>query len=80
MPAHKPDLGNQRENDLSKNRDDEMRPAGEGRPPRPAYHPPGTEASTRTAKTLTDPATGEPRRGAPPPASSSSDETPAQQD
>lgn len=45
------------------NRDDEQKP---GSPPRTAYEPKGSEGSTRTPKTLTDPASGEP--GAEPPA------------
>lgn len=44
------------------NRDDEQKP---GAPPRTAYEPEGSEGSERTSKTLTDPASGEPR-GAPP--------------
>lgn len=39
------------------------RPAGEGKPPRPATEPKGAEHSTRTRKTATDPATGEPTGG-----------------
>ena len=54
------------------NRDDEMKP---GEPPRTAYEPKGSEGSTRNAKTLTDPATGEPNPGAPAPAGSTADET-----
>jgi hypothetical protein len=61
------------DNDRAKNRDDEMRP---GAPPRSAYHPPGSGGSSRSAKTRTDPATGEPRRGAPAPARSSSEDAP----
>jgi hypothetical protein len=46
------------------NRDDEQKP---GAPPRTAYEPRGSEGSTRTNKTLTDPASGAPttRRPAP---------------
>jgi hypothetical protein len=55
----------------SYNRDDEMKP---GEPPRTAYEPEGSEGSTRTAKTLTDPATGEPNPGAPAPAGSALNE------
>jgi hypothetical protein len=54
------------------NRDDEMKP---GRPPRSAYEPEGAEDSTRNAKTMTDPASGEPQAGAPAPAASNADET-----
>jgi hypothetical protein len=39
---------------------EQQRPAGEGRPPRPSTEPPGSEGSTRTDRTATDPATGEP--------------------
>jgi len=42
------------------NRDDQQKP---GAPPRTAYEPKGAEGSSRTDKTLTDPATGEPNRG-----------------
>lgn len=59
--------------DQPKNRDDDLKP---GRPPQPASVPAGAEGSARNAKTLTDPATGEPRRGPPAPARSRSDETP----
>ena len=49
------------------NRDDEQKP---GSPPRTAYEPKGSEGSARTSKTLTDPATGEPRPSRPAPARS----------
>jgi hypothetical protein len=51
--------------DTRKNRDEDLKP---GSPPRPASHPSGSEDSTRTAKTQTDPATGEPQRNPPRPA------------
>jgi hypothetical protein len=35
-----------------------------GRPPRPATEPHGSEHSTKTPKTQTDPATGAPHEGA----------------
>ena len=54
------------------NRDDEQKP---GRPPRSAYEPQGAEGSSRNAKTLTDPASGEPQKGPRAPAASDSDET-----
>ena len=57
------------------NRDEDQKP---GRPPRPATEPPGGEGSTRTAKTLTDPGSGEPRPGAPAPNRSAHDETDGQ--
>ena len=41
---------------------EQERPNGPGRPPRPATEPPGAEGSTKTSKTETDPATGEPQR------------------
>ena len=50
MAANHPDL----------NRDKEQKP---GRPPRPAQEPKGAERSTKTRKTATDPATGEPTGG-----------------
>ena len=59
------------DNDRAKNRDDEMRP---GTPPRSAYQPAGGEASSRSVKTRTDPATGEPRRDSPAPARSAGDD------
>jgi hypothetical protein len=45
------------------NRDEEQKtPSREGKPPRPASEPEGSEGSTRNDKTATDPATGEPNR------------------
>lgn len=41
---------------------EEVRPAGEGRPPRPATEPPGSEASQDSGETRTDPGSGEQRR------------------
>jgi hypothetical protein len=35
-------------------------PATEGQPPRPANEPKGSEGSSNSGETLTDPATGEP--------------------
>ena len=46
------------------NRDEDQKP---GSPPRPATEPEGGEASTRTDKTMTDPATGEPNPRPPTP-------------
>jgi hypothetical protein len=37
-------------------------PSQPGKPPRPATEPPGSEWSTKTHKTATDPATGEPNK------------------
>ena len=51
--------------DDARNRDEDMKP---GRPPRPAPDPAGAESSSRTAKTMTDPATGAPNRRKPDPA------------
>jgi len=48
-----------RDDDRTRNRDDQMKP---GRPPRPAQEPSGAEGSARNSKTATDPATGEPAR------------------
>lgn len=54
------------------NRDEQMKP---GQPPRSASEPPGSEGSSQTNKTATDPASGE-WRGAPPaPAASDADQT-----
>jgi hypothetical protein len=66
MPA--PD--NRRDRKKEWNRDDEQKP---GAPPRTAYEPRGSEGSTRTDKTLTDPATGEPNRRPPAPGRSEAD-------
>ena len=52
------------ETDKRYNRDEDQKP---GRPPRMAQEPKGAERSTRTAKTQTDPASGEPNPGAPKP-------------
>lgn len=50
--------------DARKNRDDELKP---GSPPRHASHSQSSKESARTTKTLTDPATGEPRNEPPKP-------------
>jgi hypothetical protein len=55
---------NHRDRNTEWNRDDEQKP---GSPPRTAYEPKGSEGSTRTAKTLTDPASGEPNSQPPTP-------------
>lgn len=50
------------DNPRPKNRDVEnenLRPGGEGRPPRPATEPPGSEDSSQTDKTRSDPGSGE---------------------
>ncbi|HEY8572463.1 hypothetical protein [Phenylobacterium sp.] len=54
------------------NRDDEQKP---GDPPRTAYEPKGSEGSSRNAKTMTDPVTGEPQKGAPEPNQADAGET-----
>jgi hypothetical protein len=46
-----------------------------GSPPRSAHEPEGSEGSSSTPKTATDPATGEWRGGPPAPAQSDADET-----
>ncbi|HPA40256.1 MAG TPA: hypothetical protein PLV04_16035 [Phenylobacterium sp.] len=53
-----------RRDDLARNRDEDLKPAD---PPRPATEPPGAEGSSRTPKTMTDPATGEPAKSPPRP-------------
>ena len=58
--------------DRQYNRDEEMKP---GNPPRPAQEPAGAEGSAETAKTATDPATGEPTGGAPKPNQAETDQT-----
>lgn len=55
---------NPRRDDQARTRDEDMKP---GSPPRPATEPRGAKGSARNAKTLTDPATGEPKRDAPTP-------------
>ena len=57
--------------DQRRNRDDDQKP---GSPPRPATEPAGSEGSSRSNKTLTDPATGEPNPQPPAPNQSQSDE------
>ena len=57
--------------DQRRNRDDDQKP---GSPPRPATEPAGSEGSSRSTKTLTDPATGEPNPQPPAPNQSQSDE------
>lgn len=54
----------QNRTDAARNRDSDLRP---GSPPRPATEPRGSEGSARNAKTLTNPATGEPQRRTPKP-------------
>ncbi|MBB3893631.1 hypothetical protein GGQ61_004379 [Phenylobacterium haematophilum] len=54
----------QNPDDAARNRDEDLKP---GSPPRPATEPEGAEGSARNAKTLTDPATGQPLPGAPKP-------------
>lgn len=54
-----------------RNRDDEQRP---GVPPRSAYVPAGEKDTTESAKTRTDPTTGEPHAAAPEPARSRHDQ------
>lgn len=38
---------------------DNLRPAGDGKAPRPATEPPGSKGSVQTPKTETDPGSGE---------------------
>jgi hypothetical protein len=51
--------------DASYNRDDAQKP---GRPQRMAQEPAGSKGSSRSDKTATDPASGEPQDGPPRPA------------
>ena len=53
------------------NRDEDQKP---GSPPRPATEPDGSQGSSRTAKTMTDPATGAPTPGPPAPNTSQSED------
>ena len=39
---------------------EQEKPAGEGQPPRPATEPAGSEGSSNSGETATDPATGKP--------------------
>ena len=57
--------------DARYNRDDDQKP---GSPPRSATEPAAAKGSSDSAKTLTDPQTGEPRAGQPPLNQSASDE------
>ena len=57
--------------DRRRNRDDDQKP---GRPPRSATEPAGSQGSSRTAKTMTDPQSGAPKGGSPAPNQSRSDE------
>ncbi len=41
---------------------EDLKPAGEGKPPRSASEPRGSEGSARNPHTATDPASGEPQR------------------
>ncbi len=50
--------------DAARSRDEDLKP---GSPPRPATEPHGSEGSSDTAKTRTDPATGAPHGRAPKP-------------
>lgn len=54
-----------RDPNAAKTRDEDMKPAS---PPRPATEPAGGKDSSRNAKTLTNPSTGEPEPGPPRPA------------
>jgi hypothetical protein len=56
--------------DKAKTRDDQLKP---GAPPRPSTEPARGEGSSRTSKTQTDPATGEPAGAPPSPAPSGRD-------
>jgi hypothetical protein len=38
------------------------RPAGDGKPPRPATEPAGSKRSQQSSKTMTDPGTGAPKK------------------
>jgi hypothetical protein len=62
----------ERDINQSWNRDDEQKA---GRPPRTAYEPEGAKGSTKSPKTMTDPASGEPSRHPPEPGRSGADES-----
>ena len=40
-----------------------LKPGGEGKPPRPATEPSGSEKAPKGSPTATDPATGAPKKG-----------------
>lgn len=60
-----------RPHDPAYSRDDEQKP---GSPQRMAQEPRGAEGSSRTPKTATDPASGEPNGGTPAPSRSEADD------
>ena len=49
----------ERPDDRSVENEELRKPAKEGEPPRPATEPPGSEGSSNSGETETDPATGE---------------------
>jgi hypothetical protein len=55
------------------NRDEDLKP---GRPPRNAQEPKGSEGSSRSAKTATDPSSGAPAKGKPAPNQAKADDRP----
>jgi hypothetical protein len=55
---------------------EDLKPVGEGRPPRSANEPRGGEGSERTPKTRTDPASGEQKSNAEDPGPKSLRDTP----
>ncbi|HYE45545.1 MAG TPA: hypothetical protein VEA44_07190 [Caulobacter sp.] len=42
---------------------EDLRPAGDGKAPRPASEPPGSEGSSDSGRTATDPGSGESQHG-----------------
>lgn len=58
--AHETEDGAARAEHSADPRQDNLKPQGEGKPPRPATEPDGAQDSTRNSETATDPATGEP--------------------
>lgn len=59
-PARYPRMPDNKPNSRPDNRETENENLKPGSPPRPASEPKGSEGSSQTDKTLTDPATGEP--------------------
>jgi hypothetical protein len=57
--------------DQALNRDEDLKP---GSPPRSTTEPAGAEGSSANSKTQTDPATGEPQKGAPAPNATAADD------
>ena len=66
LPWHQPSatletaLTDARPDNRETETEDQRRPAHDGEPPRPATEPTGSEGSSNSGETATDPSTGEP--------------------